>query len=804
MNSDDIREAVARYETVNFQLVRLKPGAKTPISKKGWQNAAPKASEFLPNENVGVQLGSKSGYLVDIDLDIPEARALAGLKCFFGHLPAFRRSSLPPDEPGHRLVVCRDAPDEVKQFGFTKQSELEAIKSLNLSKSVVLEIRAGKCFTVFPPSVIDGDPLVFNPAPVEAIQSSGDSIDIPEMSWEEVRGRAGLLAYVSFLAACYPPEGNRDNFCFHLAGSLIHLGLEAETAEDIVIAVAKLKGDQWSQRVGKARAAAEKHDAQEAVTGIPAFLDHLGMSACEARLRQWLGPRLQTTDNAIGPEGSIELGGTNLHRELLEIEKLLIEKSGRIFRRHAELVRVSHLEQAVKEDGIFRWAGLAELVPAIASWLTIEASRVGHFVKRKGTKYVPIPPSQSHLTMLQAIADESKFPVISGLSMTPTLSCATPGYDSESRLFLAFPEGMFPKPIARPSREDAEEALSKLLRPLRGFPFVDDAARSVVLSGMISAVIRGQLRTCPLHGLDAPAAGSGKTKLAEIIGIMATGVPPSGITYSSDTDENEKRLVSILRTGDPVVLIDNVTSDLEGDFLCSMLSNEMVQARILGQSERVHLGTRVLMVATGNNIRLRGDMARRAVVCRLDAKMPNPDERKFDFDAVSEVRANRPALVVDALTIVRAFIAAGRPGKLSPFGSFEDWDLVRGALVWLGLADPAETRAAVKDDNPLMEEKAEVLGAVLHRVGLDSRFTMKDVDTVPNLESLRNELKTHLRHGEWDKNAAGRLLRRHKDVPFKGVMLRSIANRLKVQEWWLEGEPEAELAETQKKEPDPF
>lgn len=209
---------------------------------------------------------------------------------------------------------------------------------------------------------------------------------------------------------------------------------------------------------------------------------------------------------------------------------------------------------------------------------------------------------------------------------------------------------------------------------------------------MISAVIRGQLRTCPLHELDAPAAGSGKTKLAEIIGVMATGIAPSGITYSSDTDENEKRLVSILRTGDPVVLIDNVTSDLEGDFLCSMLSNETVQARILGQSERVRLSTRVLMLATGNNIRVRGDMARRTVVCRLDAKMPNPDERKFSFDAVSEVREDRPALVVDALTIVRAFIAAGRPGNLSPFGSFEDWDLVRGALVWLGLADPATER----------------------------------------------------------------------------------------------------------------
>jgi hypothetical protein len=309
---------------------------------------------------------------------------------------------------------------------------------------------------------------------------------------------------------------------------------------------------------------------------------------------------------------------------------------------------------------------------------------------------VRVAPPTNLMSMLHAIADESRFPVIKGLSMTPTLTCERPGYDPGSQLFLAFPEGMFPPAPMQPTRGQAEAALARLARPLRGFPFPDAAARSVALSGMLSSVVRGELRTCPLHIIDAPAAGIGKTKLAEIIGIMGTGVPPSGVTHSADGEENEKRLVSILRPGDPVVLIDNVSADLEGDFLCAMLTNEAVQARILGQSERVRMGTRVLMLATGNNVRLRGDMTRRAVACRLDAKMANPDERVFDFDAVQEVRDARPGLVADALTVVRAYIAAGRPASLDAFGSFDDRDLVRGALVWLGHADPAETRVAVR------------------------------------------------------------------------------------------------------------
>lgn len=799
MSDRDIRPAASSLIEQGMRLVRLKPGTKQPLSEKGWQNAAPTAAQFLPNENVGVQLGEKSGHIVDIDLDIPQARALSGLECFFGHLPSFRRASLPENAPGHRLVICRDAPDKIEKFGFTKRPELEAIAPLNLPKAMVLEVRAGKGFTVFPPSIIGGDPLIYNWTP-------DGTADVPEMDWEELRFRAGLLAFVAFAAACYPPEGGRDWFCFHLAGALIHLGVEPETADEIVVEVAKLNGDASRERRGKALTAAAKRDAGEPVTGLPGFLEHIGMQPCEKRLRAWLR---QDADEDQGdaepiPDDAILLGRPDLHAMLHEIEALLVEKSGRVFRRHADLVRVSQLEEASEENGVFRHAGLIELRGAAPGWLTVEASRVGAFVERKGKKLVRVAPPVGLMGMLHAIADESRFPAIKGLSMTPTLTCERPGYDPESKLFLAFPDGMFPPAPMQPTREQAELALARLAHPLRGFPFVDEAARSVALSGMIAAVIRGELRTCPLHEIDAPAAGTGKTKLAEIIGIMGTGVPPSGVTHSADGEENEKRLVSILRTGDPVVLIDNVSADLEGDFLCAMLTNETVQSRVLGQSERVRLSTRVLVLATGNNIRLRGDMARRAVVCRLDAKMMNPDERVFDFDAVQEVREARPQLVADALTVVRAYIAAGRPATLPPFGSFEDWDLVRGALVWLGHADPADTRLAVKDDNPLVEEKAELFRALLTHVGVGCPFTLGDIGRANGHEPLRSAIGHLLERGEWEKRRAGHLLRRHKDVPFMGVTLRSKPNRAGVQEWWLEGEPEPALLDDQRGDECPF
>jgi hypothetical protein len=63
----------------------------------------------------------------------------------------------------------------------------------------------------------------------------------------------------------------------------------------------------------------------------------------------------------------------------------------------------------------------------------------------------------------------------------------------------------------------------------------------------------------------------------------------------------------------------------------------------------------------------------------------------YTGDPVGEVRRNREAYVSDALTVVRAWQAAGAPkAEIPAIGSFGDWsDLCRQPLVWLGQPDPA-------------------------------------------------------------------------------------------------------------------
>lgn len=89
--------------------------------------------------------------------------------------------------------------------------------------------------------------------------------------------------------------------------------------------------------------------------------------------------------------------------------------------------------------------------------------------------------------------------------------------------------------------------------------------------------------------------------------------------------------------------------------------------------------------------------SRRCAHIRLESPEERPERREgFKHpNLLSWVRAERPRLVVAALTVLRAFCVAGRPmvRRLPAWGSFEGWStLVRGALVWAGEADPGETR----------------------------------------------------------------------------------------------------------------
>jgi len=134
----------------------------------------------------------------------------------------------------------------------------------------------------------------------------------------------------------------------------------------------------------------------------------------------------------------------------------------------------------------------------------------------------------------------------------------------------------------------------------------------------------------------------------------------------------------------------------------------------LSEGQRQLTPRRAHVLAGGDSVRV--------LLCQLDAKMEQPGTRRFDFDPVTMMLADRVRYVRDCLIIMRAYVVAGYPKvtmegetvnvPLPPFGGFEDWsNRVRSALVWLGCDDPCETMEVVRQSSPDLTDHAEMIEA---------------------------------------------------------------------------------------------
>ena len=136
------------------------------------------------------------------------------------------------------------------------------------------------------------------------------------------------------------------------------------------------------------------------------------------------------------------------------------------------------------------------------------------------------------------------------------------------------------------------EALAKLRAILADFPFNDadddqeGLSEAVALAMLLTAVVRRSLPTAPMFGIDAFEAQSGKTLLAQIAAIMATGRKTAERPWSASEEERRKALGAALEAGDAVILFDNVVTPLEGAAFAGAITESTVQ----GSAARQQLG----------------------------------------------------------------------------------------------------------------------------------------------------------------------------------------------------------------------
>jgi putative DNA primase/helicase len=144
-----------------------------------------------------------------------------------------------------------------------------------------------------------------------------------------------------------------------------------------------------------------------------------------------------------------------------------------------------------------------------------------------------------------------------------------------------------------------------------------------------------------------------------------------------DNDEELRKRITAKLIGSTAFFgLDNIDEPLKSGALAAALTSMFWEDRILGLSEAKRIPNRTAWVATGINVTMSRDIARRTVVCRLLPGVENPHERT-DFkhtDLLAWVRENRSELASAVLTIAQAWVAAGRPKVAHPaIGSFEAW-----------------------------------------------------------------------------------------------------------------------------------
>jgi hypothetical protein len=237
------------------------------------------------------------------------------------------------------------------------------------------------------------------------------------------------------------------------------------------------------------------------------------------------------------------------------------------------------------------------------------------------------------------------------------------------------------------------------LEVIEDFPFATDAHKAAWLSGVLTPLARYAFHgPAPLFLYDANVRGCGKGLLIDVTSLITAGREMARMSLPRDDDETRKRITALAVAGEPEILIDNLPAGGFGSpSLDAALTATSWSDRILGQTAMVSgVPLYATWYATGNNVILVGDTARRVVHIRLESAEENPEQRSgfHHPDLLAWVRDERPRLTAAAITILAAYCAAGRPDmRLTPWGSFEAWSaLVRQVVVWIDLPDPGTTR----------------------------------------------------------------------------------------------------------------
>ena len=206
-----------------------------------------------------------------------------------------------------------------------------------------------------------------------------------------------------------------------------------------------------------------------------------------------------------------------------------------------------------------------------------------------GAEKPTVPPS--NLQRLLLSRPHEKLPKIQAVISSPVFGkngalINSEGYHAEDEVWFDVPKDLdVPHIPEKPSPEQIADAKTLLFDDLLGeFPFVSDSDRAHAISALLLPFVRRMIEgPTPLHLVEAPSAGSGKSLLCRLIGSIATGSQVEACSLPRSADELKRLVTSQLLNARPVILFDNVVEKVDNSSLASVLTAKVLDRSVAGQ-----------------------------------------------------------------------------------------------------------------------------------------------------------------------------------------------------------------------------
>ena len=316
--------------------------------------------------------------------------------------------------------------------------------------------------------------------------------------------------------------------------------------------------------------------------------------------------------------------------------------------------------------------------------------RLAEWVRRTDDGDAPVPPSHEISKDIVANPPGGLHPlemiVTSPVFTASRRLLAQPGYDRDSGIWYWMSKGMEALRVPEaPTDEEVRSARSLLMDDLLvDFPFQSPADRAHALAALLLPFVKPMIRgLSPIHLIEAPAIGSGKSLLAKLAHIIATGKNAPVTTMGRDEEETRKKITSLLATGTRIVIIDNVVGGISSANLAAAITSDIWKDRWLGTQKMPELPNSAIWFFTGNNPDLSLEIARRCIRIRIESPDERPWLRKdFKHDPIEDwVLEHRNEIVQAILVLIQAWVSEGAPLADVTMGSFQQWAKTMGGIL---------------------------------------------------------------------------------------------------------------------------